>query len=130
MILQDLSLSIDSDKTKLFYLTQNRIIDSCQCVDCQFFSEIFIKEPLEIFSFLSSIGVDLQKNLESEPTGVWCVRDENSNFIHCDQVYQAVGHLSKSEVRYENEENGYKIKAHFVQTNNNSIEIELRIDKV
>ena len=41
------------------------------------------------------MGIDLGKNLTDEPTGVWCVRNESGDFLHCEQVYQAVGELSK-----------------------------------
>lgn len=82
---------------------------------------------------LSSMGVDLQKNLNSEPTGVWCVRDENDNFVHCYQVYQIVGLFSvgdKTQLKYEKEEGGYKVSAAFLPAGSDKIDIELRIDKV
>jgi hypothetical protein len=126
-------LTVDCDKTKEFYLTQEKITDDCQCKDCRFYAENFTKEPLEIFSILSSMGVDLQKNLNSEPTGVWLIRDENDNFIHCDQVYQVVGHFpseDKSQLKYEKEQDGYKISAAFLPAGSDTIDIELKIDKI
>ena len=124
---------MDCDKTKEFYLTQEKIIDDCQCTDCQFYAESFTKEPLEIFSILSTMGVDLQKNLNSEPSGVWCIRDENDNFIHCDQVYQVVGLFpngDKSQLKYEKEQGGYKVSAVFLPAGVDAIDIELKVDMI
>ncbi len=125
-------LLIDRDKTQQFYLTQENIVDDCQCTDCKFYSETFTKEPIKIFSILSSFGVDLQKNVSSEPTGVWCIRDENDMFLHCGQVYQVVGQFEKgdkSQVKYETQENGYNVNAVFIKGESNTIDIELNIDK-
>jgi hypothetical protein len=130
--IEDCRLFVDKDKTQQFYLTQENIIDDCKCDDCKFYSEVFTKEPLEIFSTLSSLGVNLQKNLNKEPTGVWCIRDENDNFLHCDQVYQVLGYFSncgKSQVRYEKQENGYKVSALFLEADTDTIDIRLSIDK-
>lgn len=84
-------LQVDTVKTKEFYQTQNKIIDNCTCDDCNFYATNFIKEKLEIFSILQLMGVDLEKNLITEPTGVWCIRDDQGKFLHCQQVYQTVG---------------------------------------
>jgi hypothetical protein len=130
--IENCQLLVDTDKTHEFYQTQNKIVDDCQCADCKFYSETFLKEPLEIFSILSSFGVDLQKNLSKEPTGVWCVRDKNDTFLHCDQLYQIVGRFSncdKFQARYEKLENGYKVNAFFVMSGTDDIEITLNIDK-
>ncbi|RPD43431.1 hypothetical protein [Paracnuella aquatica] len=126
-------LVVDCHKTREFYLTQEKIIDDCQCENCQFYAEYFTKEPLEIFSMLSSMGVDLQKNINSEPTGVWCIRDENHNFRHCGQVYQIVGHFpngSTTEIKYEKVEGNYKITVFFTGAGNDAIDIDLIIDRV
>ena len=126
------SLLVYGDKTQQSYLTQENIVDDCQCSDCKFYSETFTKEPLEIFSILSSFGVDLQKNLSSEPTGVWCVRDENDIFLYCRQVYHVVRQFSKcdkSRVKYEKQENDYNVNAVFFIGEGNIIDIELNIYK-
>ena len=129
----DCLLWVDIEKTHQFYLTQVKIKDNCQCDDCKFYSEIFIKEPLEIFLILSSLGVDLQRNLTSEPTGIWCIKDEKNNFLHCNQVYQVVGNFlqcERSQLKYEKQENNYKVVAIFLNSNSKTIDIDLHIDKV
>ncbi len=131
--IEDCLILVESDKTKQFYLTQEKITDDCQCNNCKFYVEDFTKEALEIFSILSSMGVDLEKNLNSEPTGVWCIRDENVSFLHCNQIYQAVGQFLNNDnkkLRYEKEEKGYITSALIVQFNSDTIKIQLTIDKV
>jgi len=79
------------------------------------------------------MGVDLGKNLASEPTGVWCIRDNKDFFIHCQQVYQVVGHFSAtdmSETKYEKRENGYKIASTFLRAGADKVDIVLQIDKL
>lgn len=126
-------LHVDPAKTREFYLTQNKIIDDCKCDDCSFYTTNFIKENLEIFYILRSMGVDLEKNLTSEPTGVWCIRNDNGNILHCQQVYQTVGQIltnDVSKVNYEKTENGFKVAATFLKTDSDKVDIELLIDKI
>ena len=40
------------------------------------------------------MGIDLSKNLSSESEGVWFVRDDNGELIHCDQTYQMFGTIN------------------------------------
>ena len=124
---------IDPDESSAFYLTQNKITDDCSCEDCLFYTTVFTKERLEIFSMLSSMGVDLERNLQSEPTGVWCVMNEHNNFLHSQQVYRTIGQITPSgvtQVKYEKVENGYKVNALFLKAGDNTIDIDLMIDKV
>ena len=126
------SIQIDTSKTIEFYLSQKKILDNCKCDDCNFYATTFIKENLEIFKILRSMGVDLEKNLSSEPTGVWCIRDDGK-FLHCEQVYQTEGKFSNcdtSEVKYENIENGFKVSATFLKAGDDKVGIELIVDKV
>ena len=126
-------LDVDTAKTMEFYKSQNKIVDDCTCDDCNFYATIFIKEKLEIFSLLQSMGVDLEKNLISEPTGVWCIRDDNGNLLHCQQIFQVVGQLSiknSSKLRFENTEFGFGVATTFAQADGDKIDIEVLIDKL
>ena len=132
-LINDGTLLVDIDETKAFYLTQDKITNDCMCEDCLFYATVFTRKPLEIFKMLSSMGIDLEKNLQSEPTGVWCIRDEQSNFLHCQQVYQTVGQITSadtSQLKYEQIENGYKVNALFLNAGDSKVDIVLSIDKV
>lgn len=126
-------LENDTSKTKEFYLTQHKITDDCECDDCNFYATNFINNKFEIFSLLETMGIDLSKNLGGEPTGVWCIRDDKGEFLHCLQVYQAVGQFvneNATKLSYEKTENNYKICAAVVKTGNGRVDFELIIDKV
>lgn len=113
-------------------MAQHKIVDDCTCDDCNFYATNFIKNGLEIFGILNAIGIDLCKNLISEPTGVWCVRGDNGELLHCQQVYQAVGQFTKdtvSKVIYEKTENNFKIFVSVVQMENEKIDFDLIISK-
>lgn len=129
----DEDLCIDTDRTRELYLEQTRIVDDCSCDDCLYFSDSFIKEDLEIFRILHLMGVDLGKNLTKEPTGVWCIEDDNGFLLHCSQVYQVVGskpasHLS--EIVYEATERGFEISARFIKSGLDSFDVVLQIGRV
>lgn len=125
-------IQIDTAKTVEFYLAQNKIVDDCQCDDCNFYATTFIKNELEIFSTLNAMGIDLCKNLISEPTGVWCVRGDHGELLHCEQIYQAVGQFTNemtSKVIYEKTENNFKVFVSVVKMENAIIDFQLIIDK-
>jgi hypothetical protein len=125
------TLKVDKVSTEKFYLTQNKITDNCGCSDCLFYADNFTKQPFEIFKTLKDMGVDLEKNLSSEPTGVWCVRDDNGQLIYCFQVYQvfaSLDTLDKTEISYEKHESGYKVDAKFIQSSADRVDIELKFD--
>ncbi len=126
-------IQVDIEKTKEFYVTQQQIVDDCKCEECNFYATKFITEKLEIFNILNSMGVDLSKNLSTEPTGVWCIRDDNENFIHCQQVYQIIGKFvseSVSNLNYENIEKEFKVSATFSKVDNNRVDIAIFVDKL
>ena len=129
---QDNSLQVDVSKTEEFYLTQHHITEDCACDDCEFYSTEFIKQPLEIFGLILKMGVDLGKNLKSEPSGVWCIREADGNFTYSQQVYQTFGHIlpiDTSQIKYEKTEKGFNINALFSQTKDETIDIVLTIGK-
>jgi hypothetical protein len=124
-------LEIDTSATEGFYLEQDKIVDDCACDDCRFFATEFVVKDLEIFKTLQSMGVDLEKNLQTE-AGVWCVRSDNGSFLHCEQVYRAFGRLIQNDttaVKYEMIQNGYKVNLTFIQVDNDKIDIVFLVDK-
>ena len=75
------------------------------------------------------MGVDTEKNLKTE-AGVWCVRSDSGDFLHCEQVYRAFGRLIKSDttaVKHETTQNGYKVYWTFIQSDSDKIDIVLLI---
>ena len=129
--LDGLTLRVDKEETENLYLTEIAITDNCNCEDCSYYADILIKQPFEIFQKLEEMGVDLGKNLSSEPTGVWCIRDSKGQLIHFDQVYRVYGSILKSDkVNYLTVENNYKIDATFIPYKLDCIDIELKFDRV
>lgn len=131
--IEDGKIEIDVDATRDFYLTQNEIIKDCDCADCAFYYYDFIKQPFRFLEELKSAGIDLGKNLTSEPTGVWCLIDDDKKVIHIDQVYQAKGKFlnsDESQFTTEKVENGLNVKLNFLQSKPDTIDIEVRINKI
>ena len=131
--LDDIELISYVEATREFYRTQSRIIDDCECEDCKFYYHIFSRKNLELYNYLSNLGVDIRKNLDSEPTGVWCCRDENEDLIFCEHNYQVIGELranTENEFIYIKNELGYVVKAYFEQLEQNIISVQLSIKQI
>ena len=123
-------IEVDIKATREFYLTQNEIPKDCECDDCAYFYNEFINMTSKTLVLIQSFGVDLGKNLTSEPTGVWCVRDESGKVAHIFQVYQMCGKLldiNKKEFEYSSIENEMKMNVKFIQSAIDKIDIELTI---
>lgn len=129
--IQDYALSVDVEVTRQLYSQEIKIADDCTCDGCQFFSTIFIKENIEIFKLLTSIGVDLEKNMRVDDSGLWCVLDDNGNLLYCEQSYSLVGDILSpvgKGFRYSKTELGFQISAFFANTVNDHIVIYLTIE--
>jgi len=123
-------LRVDKKVTKNLYLTEVKITDNCNCDDCDFYVNRLIKQPFEIFQMLLEMGIDLEKNLSSEPKGVWCVRDNQGQLIHVDQVYRLSGTIiDKQEIVYSRIEETYKIGARFIPYKVDYVDVELKFDQ-
>jgi hypothetical protein len=132
-IIEGVVILVDTEMTQKFYLTQNKTVDGCKCTDCLFYVNVFTKQNFEIFKLLKKMGVDLEKNLSSEPTGVWCVRDDNGDLIHCDQAYQVIANISpndRNEIRYTREEKNHKVEVRFIQLKVDNLFVSLSIDLI
>lgn len=123
-------LWVDKEETERLYVTEIKITDNCDCSDCSFYANSLIKQPFGIFQMLQEMGVDLSKNLSSESTGVWCVRDDREQLIHFDQVYRVYGTiLDRGEINYLRVENNYKVEAKFIPYKSDYVDIELKFDR-
>jgi hypothetical protein len=121
-------IKTDKAATEKFYLSQKKITDDCQCADCKFYAETVTNYPFEIFEILRDLGVDVEKNLDSEPTGAWCVRDDNGKLLHCDQAYKFSGDLGdKGDFEYLKVEGDFRIRAEFRQIASDSVYVALDI---
>ena len=120
-----------NQKTSDAYIKEINIIENCPCEDCRYFATVITKLELEIFQILKSAGVNLEKNLDSEPTGVWCIRDDNDEFVFFQQAYLIKGRiLENSSFKYEKEELGLKITAEFLNEKADDVIIDLQVTKI
>ena len=124
-------IAYNNKKTSEAYSQEINIIEDCSCEDCHYFANVITKLELEIFQILKNAGVNLEKNLNSEPTGVWCIRDDDNEFVFFQQAYLIKGSiLENKSFRYEKEELGLKITAEFLNENANDIIIDLQVAKI
>lgn len=122
------SVFVDIDATTKFYSSQNHISEDCPCDDCNHYLNYFIKRPFEILTILSKMGIDLEKNLNSEPTGVWCHVGEDNQLGHCSQTFEVIGSINSS-FTYQYREFGYDIKVVFEKIDEGKIFIGLNFQK-
>ena len=127
--IQYISLHVDVEKTKKYYLKENKIVDDCNCGDCRFYVDVILNKPIEIFQLLLKTGVNLEKNVASEPTGVWCIIDDGI-FLYVEQTYNIVGQIVDENVNlnYKKIEFGYLVNAAFRNIDSDTISIYLSIE--
>ncbi|WP_313385206.1 hypothetical protein [Chishuiella sp.] len=126
----DYIINYDNKKTSEIYSKEINIKEDCPCSECHFFVDVITKLELEIFQILKKVGTDLEKNLSSEPTGVWCIRDDNNEFIFFQQTYLIKGFiLEHTSFHYEKEELGLRINAYFTNEIDDII-IDLQVSKM
>ena len=114
--IDNITSRVDRIETEKFYTTQSRVMEGCDCEDCKYYEEEFIKKPMPFFKVLKECGVDLGKNIDSEPTGAWVIR-ENEEFICCEQAYLVKGDFADiTEATFELHDGKFKtnIKIHKV----------------
>lgn len=115
--------------TKEFYKTQKNISEDCDCSDCSYYQNIFTNKSFAFFDILTKMGVDIKKNLSSEPTGVWCIRNESNNIIHVTNYHHVIGNITQSkQVECSIVEHKLNFNLFFRQIEENIIDIELSID--
>jgi hypothetical protein len=129
--IQGIIIKVNKGLTEQFYLSQENI-NSCPCEDCLYYATVLTNQPFEIFELLKEMRVDLKKNLVSEPTGVWCIRDDKERFVYFMQTYQVMGKIiaAKQEINYEKKEGEIKLSAKIFQSKPNCIDVELTGEKV
>lgn len=121
----------DSIETELFYKTQISVLTDCNCSDCEYYQTVFIKKPLVLFVFLLEVKVDLSKNLNFEPTGVWIVRNENLKFEYCEQAFLLKGNFKNVEFKpFEIYESEFKTVIQPNILNDNELLLYVSIEKI
>ncbi|MFD2178564.1 hypothetical protein [Veronia pacifica] len=123
---KEFGILVDSERTREFYKHQNNILEDCSCSDCDYFYNTFSKLPFSVYKFLSLSGVDLQKNLASEPTGVQCAV-ENNNLIFCDQDCLFFGKLPKEELEFTYIESNLNFKVYFYHISDYEIKVQINL---
>lgn len=123
----------DAERTSDSYLKEMNIMEDCPCGDCFYFATTVTKMDFEIFRILKEAGVDLQKNLGSEPTGIWCIREDNGELMAFQQVYLIKGTTANPDENsflYEKQELGFSITARISQAKTDTLVVDLQVAKL
>lgn len=121
---------VDKLKTEKFYLSQNLIIDDCSCNDCNFYQNEFINSSFDILKKIKDCGVDLRKNINDEPTGVWVIR-KKGKLINCQVAYRLYGDFKElKEEFYEIIDNYFKVIIHLNKNQNSFVTIYITFDEI
>ena len=64
---------VDLAKTKAFYSTLPQISANCSCGNCVYFEKVVIKQPLRLFDLLKDMQVDLSRQPDINPDGVYAI---------------------------------------------------------
>ncbi len=133
--IENINATVDIDKTKKFYLTQTQFVEDCDCEDCAFYQNQFLKTPLSIFKILKQLGVDLTKSNdnESDPEGLWVVMDKDM-MVFCHSSYKLIGNFinleNNNNETFETIEGEFRTTIQFYKNKNNSITTFLTIENL
>lgn len=78
-ILSDFNLNA----TQNYYDDQLTAKENCPCAGCVYFEDEFLKKKLNLFTFLAKMGIDVRKEQDLDPDGLWMMLDDNQEFSHC-----------------------------------------------
>lgn len=102
----------NKDATVNYYKDQLTAKENCQCEDCAYFQDVFIQKELKLFAFLTELGIDLRKDEDIDPEGLWMILDDNNEFYHCLTAHAVLGdfgELKEQDRCYEFIEGSVKI---------------------
>lgn len=85
----------NKDTTVNYYKDQLTAKENCQCKECVYFQDVFIKKELKLFVFLTELGIDLRKDEDIDPEGLWMILDDNNEFSHCLTAHAVLGNFSE-----------------------------------
>jgi hypothetical protein len=134
-------IKVDVVKTTEFYSEQNLIVDDCDCKDCKHFAENVIKKEIRIFEILKKMGVDLAKNENNQPDGLWHTGEGDkfkNSYIHYYRIFGTIGKTQLSTTKINNK--GLKSVEYFAnesdsfcryifsQINNEEIECQINLE--
>jgi len=123
---KEFEIQVDVEETRDFYKHQNSIMEDCGCSDCKYFHDTFSKLPFSVYEFLIKSGVNLQKNLNDEPTGVHCAV-ENDRLIFSVQENIFIGKLPQKELEFDYDESNFNFKVYFYHLNESEIKVQIDI---
>ena len=107
-------ITVDIEKTTAFYADQNLITIDCACDNCRHFAEDVINKNVRVFQILSKMGVNLAKNENNQPDGLWHTGSRNkfkNSYIHYYKIFGTIGKTTLSTLKTD--ENGLKTVEYF-----------------
>lgn len=107
-------ITVDIAKTTAYYAEQNLITEDCNCEYCKHYVENVINKEVRIFEILSKMGVDLAKNGNNQPDGLWYTGSKNKfkhSYIHHYKIFGTIGKSTRSTLKID--QNGRKSVEYF-----------------
>ncbi|WP_207531819.1 hypothetical protein [Desertivirga arenae] len=74
--IEEMILEVDFDATAKYYAEQPQIKENCSCGDCKYFQDELIRQPIKLFELLKQMGVDLSRQPDINPDGIFCINDD------------------------------------------------------
>ena len=104
---------VDLTETEEFYKKQPKITDNCTCEDCKYFSNVVVEQNNQLFDLLRKMKVDLHRQPNINPDGVYCVDLDNGKKGYIGYYY-VIGELRKTTKKTKvTDDNGNAIEVSF-----------------
>jgi hypothetical protein len=124
--LADITINADPNETRDHYTALPLVATQCDCVDCKAYAELVANMDCTLFDWLKEIGVNLAKNVVSDPAGANAT-EHNGKIIWCTQLFEVIGTLVSGET-YSEENGDHNISAYFQQKKPNVIWVDVKIE--
>lgn len=104
---------VDLERTKQFYATLPKITDNCNCGYCEYFEKKVVNKISRLFEVLKRMQVDLTRQPNINPDGIYCVGETKPNklgYFGYYFIYGSIGKTSKKTASVDSEGNIGKIE--------------------
>ena len=88
---------VDTDRTKEFYETLPGISENCNCGNCVYFENEVIKKDIPLFKILKKMCVDLTRQPNINPDGIYSVGPTTKYNRAYIGYYQVFGKFGKTQ---------------------------------
>ncbi len=123
----------DRESTENYYRDQLTAKENCSCVGCIYFEDVFLKNKLQLYTVLEGFGIDVRKEQDVDPEGLWMILDDDNKLCRCTIDYVVFGDFDEGTALdkvFEFFEDSLRINLEFNSLDKNAVMIRLKYQPI